>query len=130
MWRLSSSPALARGTHSWHMGLSHCARLSPSWPQPPLSTLSSIFGQISNLIHEHTISQNNLFNEPLVLAAVFKTGRGKHKKRVGNGPFWIETLTPVPHSILPSLLSSFKNKEDIVTSKKDVICANEEKKIS
>lgn len=38
---------------------------------------SSIFGWISNLIHEHCISQNNLFNEPLVLTAVFKTGHGK-----------------------------------------------------
>lgn len=39
---------------------------------PPLS----IFGWISNLIHEHAVSQNNLFNEPLVLTAVFKIGHG------------------------------------------------------
>lgn len=62
---------------------------------------SSIFGWISNLIHEHTISQNNLFNEPLVLTAVFKTGHGNHKKSMGNCPFWIETLTPALHSVPP-----------------------------
>lgn len=43
---------------------------------PPLSTSLSIFGRISNSIHEHAVSQNSLFNEPLVLTAVFKIGHG------------------------------------------------------
>jgi hypothetical protein len=45
--------------------------------QHPCLPPSSIFGLISNLIHERSISQNSLFNEPLVLTAVFKIGHGK-----------------------------------------------------
>lgn len=90
---------------------------------------SSIFGQISNLIHEHSISQNNLFNEPLVLTAVFKTGHGKLNRRVENCPFWTEAFMPAPHAIsFPSLLSSFKSTENVMNSEKDAICANEGKK--
>lgn len=83
------------------------------------------------MIHEHSISQNNLFNEPLVLTAVFKIGHGK----------WVMEIWKIVHSGLnlnvrprslshASLPSSFKNKEEIMNSKKDVICANEKKKRS
>lgn len=91
---------------------------------------SNIFGWVSNLIHEHCISQNNLFNEPLVLTAVFKTGHGKRNRSVENCPC-IQAFMPAPHSIsFPRLLSSFKNTEDIMNGEKDVIYANEGKKIS
>lgn len=45
---------------------------------------------------------------------------------LGNCPFWIETLICALRSIShASLPSSFKNKEEIMNSDKDVICANE-----